>query len=561
MKPVKSHNINSIWSTLIVEELLRNGVDYFCISSGSRSSPLTTAVATHKKAKSFIHFDERASAFHALGYTSATKQPSVIITTSGTAVANVFPAIVEASKKKIPLIVITADRPPELRLTGANQTIDQVKIFGNYVRWQVDLPCPTIKIQPEFVLTTIDQALFQAQHNPAGPIHINCMFREPLAPIADNTNTKVYLKSIEHWQKVKHSYTQYVKGESQLNKQSIAEIKKRLSAIKSGLMVVGKLSSDDERQSVLQLAEKLNWPIFPDISSGLRLGNPHPKLIHYFDQILVSNKMLKQLHIDGVLHIGGRITSKRWYDFIEQSKPKEYITVLNHPLRNDPLHAVTYRVHSSVKNFCQLFKNGSKIKPSPLLQTLQNFNGKVHDLLNAFFEKKNSQLSEAMSARLITQNIRKDHALFLASSLPVREVDAFGSSHEGCATIGSNRGASGIDGTIATAAGFSIGLNKRTTVVLGDLAFLYDLNALAMITHLKQPMVILVFNNNGGGIFSFLPIAQFDSIFEKYFATPHDLNFKSVSIMFGLNYAQPKTKDAFVGVYNKALKNKKINSD
>ena len=155
-------NINFLWSSLIVEELIRNGVDYFCLAPGSRSSPLAVAVAENPKAKSFIHFDERGLGFYALGMTSATKQPCAIITTSGTAVANLFPSIIEASKKKLPLIILTADRPPELRFTGANQTIDQVKIFGDYVRFFFDLPTPTEDIRPEFVLTTIDQAVARA---------------------------------------------------------------------------------------------------------------------------------------------------------------------------------------------------------------------------------------------------------------------------------------------------------------------------------------------------------------------------------------------------------------
>ena len=148
MKLVEAANINQLWGQLIAEELIRNGVDYFCISPGSRSSPLTASVALNPKSQSFIHFDERGVAFHALGYVSATRKPCAVICTSGTAVANFFPAIIETSKKKLPLIVLTADRPPELRAAGADQTIDQVNIFGNYVRWFVDLPCPTTEIKP-----------------------------------------------------------------------------------------------------------------------------------------------------------------------------------------------------------------------------------------------------------------------------------------------------------------------------------------------------------------------------------------------------------------------------
>src|SRR5450631_3582185 len=146
-------NINHCWGTLIIEELSRLGVDYFCVASGSRNSPLVIALAQNKGLKSFVHFDERGLGFHAMGYSAAAKKAAVLICTSGTAAANFFPAVIEASKKKLPLIVITADRPPELRQTGAVQTIDQVSLFGKYIQWATDMPCPDTKINPQFVLT------------------------------------------------------------------------------------------------------------------------------------------------------------------------------------------------------------------------------------------------------------------------------------------------------------------------------------------------------------------------------------------------------------------------
>src|SRR6185369_4205159 len=201
---------NHLWSALIVEELVRSGVEYFCIAPGSRSAPLTVAVARHPKAKHFVHYDERALAFHALGYASAAKKPVVLICTSGTAGANFFPAIIEASKKKVPLIVLTADRPPELRQTGAVQTIDQTHLFGRYAKFFFQMPCPTVQIKPEVVLTTVDQAVYQAVRNPSGVAHLNCMFRDPLAPVKTGENFNAYLKSIASWNKNRKPYTQYV---------------------------------------------------------------------------------------------------------------------------------------------------------------------------------------------------------------------------------------------------------------------------------------------------------------------------------------------------------------
>lgn len=339
-----SPNINHLWADLMIEELIRNGIDTFCISPGSRSTPLTVAVARHPKAQSFIHFDERGSAFRALGIAAATHHPCVIITTSGTAAANLFPAIIEASKKKLPLIVLTADRPPELRSTGAHQTIDQVKMYGDYVRWQFDMPCPTTDIAPEFVLTTIDQAISRAMDNPNGPTHINCMYRELQELEEVKPAWKSYLKSISAWQKNSDAYTQYVVSKPQLQRADLDLIVAKIKGIKSGIIVVGKLSDTQEQKNVLKLAEKLNWPIFPDVVSGLRLGITHKNIISYFDQILLSSKFQTKYKPDGILHLGGRITSKRWYQYMEKVAPSQYIMALSHPLRNDPLHNVTTRV-------------------------------------------------------------------------------------------------------------------------------------------------------------------------------------------------------------------------
>jgi len=175
-------NYNELWGKLIIEELIRNNVNYFCISPGSRSTPLVCAAARNKKAQKVICFDERGNAFHALGYAQAAKKPAAVIVTSGTAAANLFPAIVEAHQSSIPMIILTADRPPELLDTGANQTINQVEIFGRYVKWFFGFPCPDKNINPKMILTAIDYAAYLSSRSPEGPVHINCMFREPLEP-------------------------------------------------------------------------------------------------------------------------------------------------------------------------------------------------------------------------------------------------------------------------------------------------------------------------------------------------------------------------------------------
>ncbi len=549
-------NINAAWGALIVEELVRNGIQQFCIAPGSRSTPLTVSIARHSRAKTCVHFDERSLAFFAQGYVTATHKPAVLVCTSGTAVANFLPAIIEASKKKIPLIVLTADRPPELRQTGAVQTIDQVGIFGKYVVWQTDLPCPDLNIKPQFVLTTIDQAVYQAVSR-GGVVHINCMFRDPLSPDALPMAWGDYFKGLSAWEQSTLPLTQYAKPTQVMSSADVKHVAARINALEQGIIVVGKLNSDAQRDATIDLANRLGWPIFADIASGLRLGQRDSHVIHYFDQILLSARG-QSLVCDGVIHLGGRITSKRYYEFIARQKHlKEYITVLNHPLRNDPLHAVTMRIETTVLDFCEQVGALIKVRPSgKILKALIKRNQACHKTVEKIVFK-NETVTEPFVARFVSKSIPSQSGLFLSNSMPIRDMDMYADPNGAWVHVAGNRGASGIDGIIASAAGFAHGLNKPVTAMIGDLAALYDLNALAMVAQLKVPLIIVIVNNGGGAIFSFLPIAKHQDVFEPFFTTPHHYNFANAANMFGLNYSKIATVSQFANAYRKAFENNK----
>ncbi|MGA1865063.1 MAG: 2-succinyl-5-enolpyruvyl-6-hydroxy-3-cyclohexene-1-carboxylic-acid synthase, partial [bacterium] len=266
-----AENLNILWSSLIVEELVRNKVTCFCISPGSRSASLTVSAARNVKAKPTVFYDERGAAFYALGYAKATGNPAALICTSGTAVANYYPAIIEASMDRIPLIVLTADRPPELLETGANQAIRQPDIYGEYVRWQFNLPCPDDEIPPSMVLTTIDQLVYKARRSPAGPVHLNCMFREPLAPVSKKINPG-YQKKILSWQGSDTPFTTLSKPALTPDKETINRMVEIISSARRGLLVAGRLNTKEEIEAVKRLSVRLKWPVYPDIASGLRIG-------------------------------------------------------------------------------------------------------------------------------------------------------------------------------------------------------------------------------------------------------------------------------------------------
>jgi len=553
----KNYNLNRLWGSLIIEELVRNGIDYFCISPGSRSTPLVAAAARNMKTKKIVCFDERGSAFHALGYSQAKGKPAAIITTSGTAVANLFPAIVEAYQNKIPMIVLTADRPPELLDTGANQTINQINIFGMYAKWHFCFPCPDENINPRMVLTAIDYAVYSSLCNPSGPVHLNCMFREPFEPddAVDINNENVYMKDIKKWSGHNKPYTLYSIPKTTVSTtdtlKNVAEI---IDREEKGLISVGRLKSSSEGKSILDFIKKTNWPVYADITSGLRLNSKiGSNIIKHFDQEVLSEGFNKMAAPKTVIHFGDRITSKRFDQFLNYNKPENYIIIKDNPVRHDPVHLVTMHIETDICSFCDDISGFVRMaKENSFKDFYESKVRKVQKIIDMNIESE-KDINEVFVSRNISSLIPDKSCLFLSNSMPVRDMELYGQSTGKEIFIGTNRGVSGIDGIISTAIGFSSGYGKICTLLTGDIAFLHDLNALATINSIKTSLIIVLINNNGGGIFDFLPISKSRDIFEDYFATPHNLNFKGIAETFKINYHTTHDCKTFPQIYTNAV--------
>ena len=537
---------NRLWADLIVEELLRCGVDLFCVAPGSRSTPLVAALAANEKACSLIHFDERGTAFAALGYARATRRPAAWITTSGTAVANGLPAVVEAATDGVPMILLTADRPPELRQTGANQTIDQPDIFGDYIRWRFDLPAPDPGIDPAMVLTTVDQAAYRALRAPQGPVHLNLMFREPF--LSDPEDEDV-LSGPSSWKESDEPYTRYAATKPAVDEMEIHGLWETLRPVKRGLVVAGRLASRKQGEAVLRLADALGWPLLPDIGSQVRLGAEG--LAAHYDALLAEDSFARKHAPEGVVHLGGRALSKRLEQFLTRSLPDPYVVVRENPFRLDPAHRVTYSVEANILDFCAALVRAATEDPpedtTPWTVGWREASEEVGRYLDGL---SSEEPNEPLVARVVSQNVLPDHGLVVASSMPVRDLDTYAAADGAPVPVAANRGASGIDGTVATAAGFARGLNRPVTLLIGDLALLHDLNSLAMLRDVH--VVVVVLNNDGGGIFSFLPVARHEGFFEPYFGTPQGVGFEPAAKMFGLGYERPDTMEAFVEAYDSA---------
>lgn len=505
--------MNERFAKRIIDTLIEHGVRRFCLSPGSRSTPLAYAIAHDERAEALVHFDERGMAFHAFGFAKGAKEPVAILVTAGSAVGNLMPAVMEASMEGLPLIILTADRPPELRECGANQACDQVKVFGEYVRWSYDMPCPDSALPDGFIGSTVAYAVHQAIRL-KGPVHLNCMFREPFfssVSLVTRTST-VYeepiaslpLATIEKWARILHQ-------------------------AEKGVIIVGQHTSTRSVKAILTLAEHLQWPVLPDVLSGIRSEQTHSTVIPYYDAVL---KIAPELKPDLILHLGDRFVSKPLSEWVVKSQPSIYALIADHPWRYDPSHALTHRIECDPVLFAEQVLPHVGRRPS-WLDTWKIYSNAIESHIDSAIKP----LTEPGVIRYLHHHLPAHYALFLANSMPIRDADQFFFPRFFRGPILGKRGLSGIDGNIATAIGIAEGTQRPTLAILGDLTALHDINSLAQLKKSRHPVIFLVINNSGGGIFHFLPVAEKKDFFEEYMAGAHGWTFEKAAEMFDLPYA------------------------
>jgi 2-succinyl-5-enolpyruvyl-6-hydroxy-3-cyclohexene-1-carboxylate synthase len=551
-------NINYLFAGLLVEELVRHGVEWFVISPGSRSAPLAWTVASHPRAKHVVHFDERGAAFHALGIAKATLKPAAFISTSGTAAANALPAAVEASYSGIPLVLITADRPERLQGSGSNQTINQHGLYREFVRHESNFAVDPAGFDPVAVLTEIDRAVADATALWPGPIHFNCQMDEPLAPEKSEAyKSEDLLRSISRWLNNRLVFTERVQDRVTVDP-AVSRVQELLSRLEPGIIVVGQLSGPQERDEIHEVLEHLQWPFIPDITSGMRLGPPLPWSLSY------ANHYAEELvqHAKTVIHLGGPITSRRVLDplsrFDTRRGNRELVRITQAPGKLDPFGNATLRVHASASILRELSTGSGTTSP---------LNSWPDSLLN-----RESRIYEAIAASLALMDVPTElgtvlsltmagvcgATIFAGNSMPIRDLDLYGQINlKQNSWVVANRGASGIDGNVATAAGHARATGEPVVALLGDLAVLHDLNSLALLRDLSAPVVLVVMNNDGGGIFSFLPIAKHPEHFERLFGTPHGIGFAQAATMFGLDYCRPEANMDIASCTVEAIDNRR----
>lgn len=523
-------NRNFFWSDLFAKQVYKLGVRHICISPGSRSTPLTMAFAHNKSFKKYIHIDERSSGFFALGIAKSTNQPVVVVTTSGTAVAELYPAIVEAFIQRIPLIICTADRPKYLRNTGSNQTINQENIFENHIRYFFDCGLPEIsKLKLKKFTKDVEKGICIANEVDPGPIHFNFQFKKPLEPNSSTDETNIRLDDLL----VKSGII--VKPQKSAN--GIKRIIDLLQRSKNPLLYCGWDNYGKNFVKIVSaISKKFSLPILTDGTTNLRFCKGKNELV-LSNHTSYINEIKKEP--DLIIQFGNAPTSQAMLKYFENSKAPRFLINKFGDIKDPSKKKGTLIKIDSIE-----FLNSLKIK-----LTRSNNWKKWADYLSAVDDiaekdKKIIQKSVFRSEpRIIIEllkSIPQNSNLFISNSLPIRDFDLFASKVKKDLNIFVNRGASGIDGIISTASGIAAVSAKPTYLLIGDLAFYHNISALSTLAQNKIPLTIILVNNSGGGIFKLLPIAKDNKFFDEYFNTPLNLNFSKITKAFEGNYYLPK---------------------
>ncbi|MGY6530638.1 MAG: 2-succinyl-5-enolpyruvyl-6-hydroxy-3-cyclohexene-1-carboxylic-acid synthase [Cyanobacterium sp.] len=532
-------NINTVWSSLIVDTFANLGLKNAIICPGSRSTPLTIAFAQHPTIKTIPILDERSASFFAIGMAKSSGKPTVLVCTSGTAGANFFPAVIEAKYSHIPLIILTGDRPPELRECHAGQTINQINLYGNYPQWQTELSLPSMELERLFYLRQNIIHGWEKSINPVkGVIHFNVPFREPLAPIKqlnytkaekDVIESKILLKNLNHLPFKVNYHTDYEVIVSQWQK------------YEKGIIIAGVDSPHDSElyiRAVSLLSQKLNFPVLTEALSPVRnYAQYNQNLVSTYDIILRNQEYQKQLKPEIVILIGEYPTSKELRKWLTENKTLTYIITPTHD-NLDAIHSNTQHLRMDIT---ELGHNLDKISTNSLTKTSQEYlnqwlktEQKIKQKINQIMDN-HDELFEGKISWLLSKTLPPRIPIFIANSMSVRYAEYFWQTNSTEREIYFSRGANGIDGTLSTALG--IAQEKKQAVLLtGDLALLHDTNGFLISKNLSGSLTIILVNNDGGGIFEMLPIAEFDNIFEEYFATPQNIDFQNLSKTYGIEY-------------------------
>lgn len=514
----------------ITSALKNVGVDEVVISPGSRSTPLAYAFSASKAFKIYMQVDERSAGFFALGLAKASRKPVVLLCTSGTAASNYYPAITEAHYARIPLIAITADRPHELREVGAPQAIHQINMYGDHVKWSVDFPLAEAnETIDSFLLRHTQRGVSIAMTEPRGPVHFNIPFREPLLIDMDFTLSNAGVK-------------QHVINQTAIDEATKEVVKSLLKDAPTGMVIAGELPVDLDRDAFWCFAGALNWPVLCDPLSNLRTEVPEDYAhlcIDQYDALLKSEAFCEKVNVHTVLRFGAQPVSKPLSLFLKRYCPTQMIVVDEDPAFRDSLSIVTHHIQANPEAVLQVIVEREKTLVTDEWM-------KANELFTALIEENaEANHDEGAYAHAFFKQLPDGTDLISGSSMPIRDVDTFFGKTNRSIKLFANRGTNGIDGVVSTALGIQAARKRPAYLLIGDLSFLHDVNGLIATRFMETDLTIVIMNNDGGGIFSYLPQASVETHFEDLFGTPTGLTFDHIAKMYGAQYDAIHSLSAF----------------
>jgi len=530
-------NVNSLWASVLVETLVRAGLRRAVICPGSRSAPLAFAFARHPRIEAIPVLDERSGGFYALGLAKQRGRPVALVCTSGTAGANFLPAVIEARESGVPLLVFTADRPPEMRDCHSGQTIDQQKLYGTQVRFYHEFAVPAADFaRLGYLRQTALHAYGMSMQPAGGPVHLNCPFRDPLPPLPQALPPELsapafagFFAGIEDYRPAGGVVEIPLNG----------PIWPKLTATARGVIVVGPsdpAGPDLFARNVGRVSRALGWPVLADALSPVRTNaRSAGHVVAHYDAILRDEKLAESLCPEQVVCIGGWPTSKVLRAWLQRANPLA-VMVTDGPDNLDALHLRSGVIRCGAGGLSS-WSAGYRTtrRPGGYTKSWLAAERRVRRRLLAALAGTRG-LVEPAGVPVLAQCLPDDTLLFAASSMPVRDLEYFWPTGAGRQRFKFNRGANGIDGTLSTALGVAHGDRRPAVLLTGDLALLHDTNGLLSVPRFKGSLTIVLINNHGGGIFEHLPVAQFDPPFEEFFATPQRADFGKLCAAYGVGH-------------------------
>ena len=559
--------VTTAWVRAFIDELARAGVEHVCLAPGSRSTPLVMACAREARIRMWVHLDERCAGFFALGLGKATRRPAAVITTSGTAAANLFPAVIEASQAGVPLLVLTADRPLRFRGTDANQTIDQSHLYGSFVRESLDAGTAPVGEAPAGEAPVVDlrdvrtlacRAVAATGGMDPGPVHVNFPLDKPLEPVELSAEQEASLRSADPLgaDGAADGAPTVPVMEQQRAASTEDDVRAVVAALgvgSRGLIVAGPVPDPEVvGPAIGDLARATGFPVLADPLSGVRFSEYYAEhAVARYDLFLAclpDANLREALEPDAVIRIGGAPVSSSLLAFLSELAHVPQVRITSGHHWKDHLGVASLSVRAEVAPFIRavteelssLRSLAKESSPDTLQSWCERWKEMDRVTSQAVRDFRSSDAGDAFEGDVlaaVVAGVPEGTTLFVSNSMPVRDLDAFGGGGKPLRVYG-NRGASGIDGIVSTVAGIAAASDGRSPIVavVGDVAFYHDMNGLLAVAKHQLNIVFVVINNDGGGIFHMLPIRDHEPEFTQYFATPHGLDFRHAAELYGITY-------------------------